>query len=82
MYYFSDSKILLGVVMKSMSGNVMLLLAPNENAYQQLSNIPPLALGVLKGYLSENEINTEIYDLNQTLHNRMNELTMKRCQNR
>lgn len=64
--------------MKNTNGNVILMLAPNEYAYQQMSSIPPLALGVLKGYLTEEEISTEIYDLNQTLHKRMNELTMNK----
>jgi hypothetical protein len=53
--------------MNNVNGQVLIMLAPNESAYQQISNIPPLALGVLKGYLTEKGIRTEIYDLNVTL---------------
>lgn len=57
-------------------GQVLIILAPAEHAYHQISNIPPLALGVLKGYLTEKEISTDIYDLNVTVNKRMDELPM------
>lgn len=62
--------------MNNTNGQVLIMLAPNESAYQQISNIPPLALGVLKGYLTEKGIRTEIYDLNVTLNKCANELPL------
>ncbi|WDV48115.1 radical SAM protein [Clostridiaceae bacterium M8S5] len=62
--------------MSKRTGQVMILLAPSEHAYQQISNIPPLALGVLKGFLSEKGISTYIYDLNVTLNKRSDELPL------
>ena len=59
-------------------GNVVILLLPSESAYQEISNIPPLALGVLKGYLEEKGIATYIYDLNVVLHKRRNEIPINR----
>lgn len=58
------------------NGKVLIMLAPNESAYQQISNIPPLALGVLKGYLMQKRIHTKIYDLNVTLHKCSSELPL------
>lgn len=55
---------------------VLLMLAPNEGAYRQISNIPPLALGVLKGYLTEQDIHTQIHDFNQTLNKYADELPL------
>ncbi len=33
--------------MDSKEGNVVILLFPSESAYQEISNIPPLALGYI-----------------------------------
>ena len=64
--------------MDNKEGHVVILLFPSECAYQEISNIPPLALGVLKGYLEEKGIATDIYDLNVTLHKRRNEILINR----
>lgn len=62
--------------MKKTTGQVLIILAPSENAYQQISNIPPLALGVLKGFLTEKRISTDIYDFNVTLNKRSSEIPL------
>lgn len=62
--------------MNQTSGQVLIILAPAEHAYHQISNIPPLALGVLKGYLTDKGKSTDIYDLDVTVNKRVDELPM------
>ncbi len=50
--------------------NITLLLAPCERAFYMNFLMPPLAIGVIQGYLQEFDIAARVCDLNVTLRNK------------
>jgi radical SAM superfamily enzyme YgiQ (UPF0313 family) len=50
---------------------ILFLLSPNEKSYFMRTNMPPLSLGILQGYLRERSIAVHLIDLNNVLQSKI-----------